>query len=307
MSRVLVTGGSGMIGNEVVKLLLQQGHQVHVLDLWPVRIDGIQYFKGSILDKNDILQAMDGCEYVVHLAALLGVANSTLNPLECLDVNILGTRNVLECCVLKGITKIVFSSSSEVYGDPLKIPIQEQDVFQPKSEYGVSKVVGEEYVRAFSKKFNLNYTILRFFGVYGPFQANNFVIPSFVHNVVMNKPLQVYGDGKQVRAFTYVEDTAAGVVAALFNPKADGQIFNIGNHTTEITMLELAQLVLKLADKREEPLLVPFERSDRTKEREIFKRVPDVSKAQNLLGFTAKIGLEEGIKKFMEHKRAMIN
>src|SRR3989338_628223 len=103
MVKILVTGGSGMIGNEVVKQLLQQGHQVHVLDLWPVHIGGIQYFNGSILDKNDIVRALDDCEYVVHFAAMLGVANSTRNPLECLDVNILGTRNVLECSVEKKI------------------------------------------------------------------------------------------------------------------------------------------------------------------------------------------------------------
>src|SRR3989338_2079888 len=130
------------------------------------------------------MQAMDCCEYVVHFAALLGVANSTRNPLECLDVNILGTRNVLDCWVAKNIKRIIFSSSSEVYGDALRIPIKEEEVFQPKSEYGASKVVGEEYIKAFSKKFDLNYTILRFFGVYGPAQANEFVVPLFVHHAL---------------------------------------------------------------------------------------------------------------------------
>lgn len=307
METILVTGGSGMIGNEVVKQLLRQGHRVHVLDLWPVRIDGIKYFKGSILDKNDILQAMDGCGYVVHFAAILGVANSARNPLECLDVNILGTRNVLECCVEKKIKKFIFSSSSEVYGDPIKIPIKEEEVFQPKSEYGASKVVGEEYIKAFSKKFDLNYTILRFFGVYGPAQVNNFVVPLFIHQALNNQPLQVYGDGMQIRAFTYVEDVAAATIKALFNEKADRQVFNIGNHSTEITMMELAKLVLAVAGKDEEPVLVPFEKSDRTKEREIFKRVPDTTKARTILGFEAKVGLEEGIRKVMEHKRTTIN
>ena len=296
-----------MIGNEVVKQLLQTGHKVQVLDLYPINFPGIVYFKGSILERDAVLRAMDGCEYVVHLAALLGVANSTQNPLECLDVNILGTRNVLECCVQKKVKKIVFSSSSEVYGDPQKIPINEKDILQPKSEYGVSKVVGEEYIKAFSKKFNLNYTILRFFGVYGPLQANNFVIPSFLHNVVHNKPLQVYGNGKQIRAFTHVEDTAASVLVALFNEKANGEIFNIGNHATEITMFGLAELVLRIAEKNEKPMLVPFENSDRTKEREIFKRVPDTTKARTLLGFTAKVGLEEGIKKVLEHKKTSLS
>ncbi|MBI2125422.1 NAD-dependent epimerase/dehydratase family protein [Candidatus Woesearchaeota archaeon] len=306
MARILVTGGSGMIGNEVVKQLLRAGHKVHVLDLYPIKIEGITHFKGSILEKESIMHAIDSCEYVVHFAALLGVANSTRNPLECLDVNILGTRNVLECCVANNIKRIIFSSSSEVYGDALRVPIKEEEVFQPKSEYGASKVVGEEYIKAFSKKFNLDYVILRFFGVYGPLQVNNFVVPLFVHNVLNDIPLQVYGDGKQIRAFTHVEDVAAATVKAIFSEQASKQVFNIGNAASETNILELAKLVLKVSGKGEEPVLVPFENSDRTKEREIFKRVPDTSKAKDILGFEAKVGLEEGIRRMIEYRKALL-
>jgi len=203
---------------------------------------------------------------------------------------------------MKNIKKVLFSSSSEVYGEPEKVPIEESGTLQPKSEYGVSKVVGEEYVKAFSREFNLNYGIMRFFNIYGPKQTDKFVMPLFIRNVVLGKPLRVYGDGSQVRSFCYVEDAARGVLEVLFNPKADKDVFNIGNNKTEISMLELAKLVLEVAGKSEEPEMVPLEQSDRTKAREIFLRTPDTSKAKDVLGFEANIDLRTGIKKVLDYK-----
>ena len=164
------------------------------------------------------------------------------------------------------------------------------------------KVVGEEYVKAFSREFNLNYGIMRFFNIYGPKQTDKFVMPLFIRNVVLGKPLRVYGDGSQVRSFCYVEDAARGVLEVLFNPKADKDVFNIGNNKTEISMLELAKLVLEVAGKSEEPEMVPLEQSDRTKAREIFLRTPDTSKAKDVLGFEANIDLRTGIKKVLDYK-----
>jgi UDP-glucose 4-epimerase len=305
--RILVTGGIGLIGEEVVKQLLALGHQVNILDMWDVSIEGANNFKGSVLDKFAILKAMDECDYVIHLAAVLGVENSTKRPLECLDVNIKGTRNVLECCVMKNIKKILFSSSSEVYGEPNKVPIEESGTLQPKSEYGVSKVVGEEYVKAFSKEFGLNYGIVRFFNIYGPKQTDKFVMPLFIRNVVLGNPLRVYGEGNQVRSFCYVEDAGRGVLEVLFNQKADKDVFNIGNNKTEISMLELARLVIEIAGKSEEPEMVPLEQSDRTKKREIYRRTPDTSKAKERLDFEANIDLRTGIKKVLDYKKANQN
>ena len=301
MARVLVTGGSGMIGSEVAKLLLAEKHEVVIFDFWPVNVPGTIYFKGSILDKEALYNAMQGCDYVMHLAAILGVENSTRNPLECLDVNIRGTINVLDAAVKNKVKKIVFSSSSEVYGEANIIPIPEHAVRQPKSEYGVSKVVGEEYLKAFYHQYGLNFNIVRFFSIYGPKQTPNFVLSTFVNNIINNKPLQVYGDGQQIRSFCYVEDAARGAITALFS-SVSGEIFNIGNSKTETSMLDLAKLVIKIYGKNAELKLVPFENSDRTKEREIFRRLPDVSKAKKLLNFEARIGLEEGIRMTLEGK-----
>ncbi len=303
MARILVTGGSGFIGKEIVYQLLNRGHEINILDLyWKDELANVTYFKGSVADKIIVSKAVAGCDYVVHLAAILGVANSTRNPLECLDVNINGTRNVLECSVIHKVKKVVFSSSSEVYGEPLSNPISEDTVRQPKSEYGVSKVVGEEYVKAFCKEHGLNYGMVRFFNVYGPEQLSRFVVPIFIDKALSNQPVKVYGEGNQVRSFCYVEDSARGLIEVLFNQEANQQVFNIGNSSNEISMLELAKLVLRIAGKSEEPVCIPIEDSDRTREREIFRRIPDTSKAARVINFEAKIGLEEGIKRVIDYK-----
>tara|TARA_Y100000031_G_C8147079_1_gene350495 strand:- start:21 stop:683 length:663 start_codon:yes stop_codon:yes gene_type:complete len=212
MSKVLVTGGSGFIGTAIVSLLKKKGFTVHVLDLWDVEVEGITNFKGSVLNVDDIDKAIEGCEYVVHLAAILGVAKSTHMPVECLDVNIMGLRNVLQACVQHKVKKILFTSSSEVYGEPEKTPVSEDMLLQPKSEYGVSKVVGEEYLKAYAKQYGLKYSIVRFFNVYGVGQAHSWVMPRFANFAVLGRPITLYGDGQQVRAFCHVDDAARGAV-----------------------------------------------------------------------------------------------
>ena len=177
MRKVLVTGGSGFIAKEIIKLLVGEGCIVHVLDLSPPKIGGVKYFPGSVLDPETISKAMFGCDYVVHMAAILGVSKSSYAPVECLDVNILGIRNVLRCCAIHNIRKILFSSSSEVYGEPESIPITEDAVLQPKSEYGVSKFVSEEYLKAYKKQSGLEYTIVRYFNIYGEEQRPSWVFP----------------------------------------------------------------------------------------------------------------------------------
>ena len=167
MSTVLVTGGGGFIGKEVCKLLLKNNYKVRSFDLIKNpnnRIDS--NFNGTILDPIEISNAVKGCDYVIHLAASLGVANTEKNRLECLHINIQGTLNVLEACVKHKVKKIIFSSSSEVYGEQLKIPIKESSPLNPKSNYAISKLVGEEYMRAYSETYNINYNICRFFNVY---------------------------------------------------------------------------------------------------------------------------------------------
>lgn len=252
-----------------------------------------------------MLKAIKGCDYVFHFAAVLGVSFSNKRALECLDVNILGTRNVLDACIRERVKKIVFSSSSEVYGEPIKLPISETHTLQPKSEYGVSKLVGEEYVKAFAKEFGLNYTIIRFFNVYGPNQSAKFVMPLFIDDAILNRPLRIYGDGSQIRSFCHVEDAVKGIELAMFKKAADKQIFNIGNKNQAVSIKDLAIKVNRIAGNKQKPVFIPLKSSDRTKDREIYKRKPSTLKAEKLLGFKPTITLTEGIQKVVKYRKSL--
>ena len=302
--KVLITGGSGLIGASLASYLISKGVDVNILDKRKeLNLKGVNMFQGSILNKEDIKRAMRGCYYVYHLAAIVGVNLADGRSLECLDVNVIGTRNVLECCVEEKVKRVLFSSSSEVYGEPDKLPIQEDFILKPKSAYGWSKAVGEEYCKAFKKNKGLNYTIIRYCNVYGPNQALKFVLPLFIDNALSNKPLEIYGSGKQVRSFCYVDDAIIGTELAMMNPNAIGETFNIGNPNEPITMTNLSEKVLQMAaNNNGKSVFVPIEQR-RSPQREIYERIPDISKASQILGFSPKINLEEGLKKVIEFKK----
>jgi len=306
MAKILTTGGAGFIGSAVAGYLASLGHEIHVLDRYDVPpIPNVKVFRGSVLDQAAILEAMDGCDYVFHLAAVLGVFRANANPLECLDVNIMGTRNVLECCVKLRVKKVLFSSSSEVYGEPKEIPIAESAQLNPKSEYGVSKVVGEEYCRAYAQCFGLPYVIVRLFNVYGDRQRDDFVMSVFTSAAASGQPLKINGDGQQTRAFCYVDDIAEGMIALLSSDKAVNETFNLGNPSEPTTMLDLAKRVLRHAGKTER--LIQFttpENADRSPEREIHQRLPNIKKAHDYVQFRPKITLDQGIERVMRYRVA---
>jgi nucleoside-diphosphate-sugar epimerase len=306
MTRILVTGGAGFIGSVMVKQLLNEGFETICFDL-PAQIEKnvppkeATIYEGDILSLDDLIEAINGCDYVVHLAALLGVNRTETKRLECLDINILGTKNVLEACVKGHIEKIVFASSSDVYGAQIIVPISENNPLNPNSIYAISKLAGEEYLKAYKKQHNLNYTTLRFFGIYGPGQASEFVMSRFIKMVLNNKSPTIYGDGAQVRSFCYVEDAVKGAILALKNEKVNSEILNIGNDKEPISMGDLAYKIIALARKAIEPEFIPMGNSDRGEAREIPKKIPDISKARNLLGYEPHTSLEEGVLKIMEH------
>lgn len=303
--KILVTGGCGMIGSHMVEKLLSLGHDVKVLDLHEQAHrakhmpKGIEISHGNILNMDDAEKASKGCEMVVHMAAMLGVGNVEKNQLKALDVDLLGTRNVLEACRKNEIKKILFTSSSEVYGEPQKVPISETDILVPRSSYGIAKQASEEYVKSFYKAYGLKYVIVRYFNIYGPRQSLDFVLPKFVKLALDKKSITLYGDGQQVRAFNHVLDAVNGTALALFN--SDNEIFNIGNDREPVTMKELAERIIKYTGSGGEIVFVPMEKSDRSVNREIYKRLPDISKARKLLGYEPKISLDDGIKSVIEH------
>jgi UDP-glucose 4-epimerase len=297
--KVLVTGAGGFIGTKVVQELWNRGCDVFYFDLIEPKIEGIKRLNlGTILDQYDLALAVKGCDYAIHLAALLGVQKTDNSRLETLHVNIDGTLNFIEACIKEGVKKILFCSSSEVYGDQEKLPITEENPLNPKSVYAVSKIAGEEYIRAYAEMYPIQYNIVRLFNVYGEYQREEFVLPKFVQWVVNNQPPIIYGDGKQSRSFCYVADAARGLVDALFC-EIQGQVFNIGNDLEPISIKDLAYKLIHLSGKSIVPEFVDYEESDRESSREIEKRVPSIEKAKKILSYSPKYSLEFGLKQMI--------
>jgi UDP-glucose 4-epimerase len=307
---VLVTGGAGCIGIQVCRELARRGIEVHLLDLGEqiARVrqalpPATKVFYGSILDVSSIREAMDGCEAVIHLAALLGVRRTEVNRLRCLEINVDGTKRVLDCAVQHRVKRLVFASSSEVYGEPIENPITEETITQGKTVYAVSKLAGEELCIGYAQRYpQFEHVILRFFNAYGPYQAAQFVLPKFIQNAMTGKPIVINGSGDQIRSYCYSEDTARGVVEALLRPEAAGQVINLGNSDRPISLKELADLVVKACGNASIDIKYAgdFQGTDRPASREIHRRYCSGEKAKRLLGFESRVSLEDGIRRIMD-------
>jgi len=308
--KVLITGGGGFIGTHIALNLAEKGFKIRLFDLSFNNFDILcqkmgkkieaEKIIGDILNKDALSDATKGCDYVIHAAAMLGVRNTEQKKLNCLDINILGTINVLEACAREKVKRIVFTSSSEVYGEPIECPIKESNPKSPVSLYGVSKLAGEEYIKAYHDKYGLEFSIVRFFNVYGPGQVAEFVMPRFIKNVMNGKAPVIYGTGEQIRTFCYVEDAVEGVSKVIIEENGKNQIFNIGNDEGSISMKDLAEKVIKISGKDLKPVFVKMEESDREESREIQKRIPTIYQARQLLKYQPKFSLDEGIKKIIE-------
>jgi UDP-glucose 4-epimerase len=307
---VLVTGGAGCIGIQVCRELDRRGIEVHLLDLGEqiarvkqVLPQKIKVFYGSILDVSSIREAMDGCGAIIHLAALLGVRRTEVNRLRCLEINVEGTKRVLDCAIQHRVKRLVFASSSEVYGEPLENPITEDAMTQGKTVYAVSKLAAEELCIGYAQRFSeFEYVILRFFNAYGPYQAAQFVLPKFIQNAMTGRPIIINGSGDQIRSYCYSEDTGRGVVEALLRPEAGGQIINLGSSDRPISLKELADLVVKASGNPSVEIRYAsdFSGTDRHASREIHRRYCSGEKAKRLLGFESRVSLEDGIPCIMK-------
>ena len=309
--KVLVTGGAGCIGMAICKELSKRGIHVNLFDLPEQIIQVKNYIQsktticyGSILDKSSLREAIVDCDAVIHLAAYLGVHRTETNKLRCLEINIDGTKNVIECAVQHRVKKFVFASSSEVYGEPLENPVNEEAILQGKSVYAISKMAGEEILKAYSQRYPaMSYTILRYFNTYGPFQKAQFVIPKFISSVINGSPPVIYGDGQQKRSYCFSSDTAKGTVEALISDKSNNDIYNIGNSHILITLNDLAKLIINASGHLKD--LVPryeaeFKNADRSRAREVFSRHCNISKAKEILNYNPIVSLEDGIKEIID-------
>ena len=296
--KIIITGGSGFIGSHLAAQLKKE-HNVTIFDV-KKNVSDIDFIEGDVTNLDSVKNSITDCDLVIHLAASLGVVNVERDPVQTLNINLGGTKNVLEACRINNIKKIIFSSSSEIYGEPTKIPIKENDPITPITTYGISKLASEEYIKSYSKSYGMQYTIFRLFNVYGAMQDTQWVLPAFVDEAISNKPINVHSDGSQVRAFCYVSDIANALESAL--KTANGEIINIGNDTDPISIKELAEKIISLTNSQSEIKFVPFEESNRNRT-EIMKRIPDINKAKKILNYSPKITLDEGIEKVAKHRQ----
>lgn len=309
--KFLVTGGAGFIGSHVVDKLLQQGHEVTTLDdlsngkrRYMSRALGHpnhSFVNGSIMDTDLVEHLVSNHDGIFHLAAVLGVKNCVDNPRKIIENNVLGTRNILESCFQSG-KKIVFASTSEVYGKNPNVPFREESdrilgtTMIHRWSYATAKALDEHLCLAYAKE-GLQSAILRYFNIYGPRSEGTLyagVIPIFIRAALENKPLTIYGDGQQTRCFTYVDDCVAGTIAAM-ESNSIGLIFNIGT-THEITIWDLALRIKQLSDSTSDIVFVPYKVAYGEGYEDLPRRLPDLSRTHQILHYTPRTDLDEGLR-----------
>jgi UDP-glucose 4-epimerase len=308
MNKAVVTGGAGFIGSHIVEALAERGNRVIVIDnlntgkmsnLEPLLGNkNIEFVNASIMRLPLLRQLFSGADYVFHQAAIPSVPRSVKNPRATHDVNITGTLNVLLAARDSGIKKVVYASSSSVYGDTPTLPKTEDMTPNPLSPYAVTKLTGEYYCRVFNQIYGLKTVCLRYFNVYGPRQDPNSpyaaVIPLFFQSAMTGKPPVIFGDGKQSRDFTYVKDVAeANIQAAESN--ATG-VFNLGNGQ-RITINRLARIIIGLVgNKNVRPVYQEPRPGD------ILHSLADITRARSF-GYSPKYSLENGLRELAEYMK----
>ncbi|NDF61146.1 MAG: NAD-dependent epimerase/dehydratase family protein [Crocinitomicaceae bacterium] len=235
-------------------------------------------------------------DFVYHYAAVVGVLRTLDNPVMVLD-DIQGIKNILDLSKSTGVKRVFFSSSSEVYGEPVHLPQNEYTTpLNSRLPYAVVKNVGESYFRSYQQEYGLDYTIFRFFNTYGPKQSDDFVMSKFMRAALKHEPITIYGDGTQTRTFCFIDDNTDFCVNAINNPATINQVYNVGNDVIS-TILELAETIIKKTNSRSEIIhLPPLKDGDMT------RRQPDISKMKELLN-RELISLETGIDYLINSKR----
>lgn len=303
--KALVTGGAGFVGAHVVRLLLEAGHSVAVLDDLsagrPERVPpGVALHRVAVEDEArvDGVLAEERPQAVFHLAAQVDVQVALGDPLRDLTVNGLGSVVLLEACRRHGVEQVVYASSAAVYGEPERLPLGEEARCRPLSPYGASKLAAEGYFWVYAQSLGLKATILRFANVYGPGQearAEGGVVASFAARAAQGQPPRIFGSGAQTRDFVYVTDVARAGLAALEGP---GGLFNVGTGR-EASVLELARLFLEEADL---PGLEPL--FEEARPGEIDRSALDPARAQAVLGWEPQVDLREGVARTLAWARA---
>ena len=317
--KTLITGGAGFIGSHLAERLLTDGHEVQVLDnLSTGSIDNISHLKGtkgftyridSVTNEPLLAEMIDGSDVIFHLAAAVGVLLIVDQPVHTIETNVHGTEVVLEHANKK--KKLVcIASTSEVYGKSTDVPFREtaDSVLGPSSKhrwaYACSKLIDEFLALAYWKEKKLPVVIARLFNTVGPRQTGEYgmVLPTFVRQALAGEPLTVFGDGKQSRSFTYVGDVVGALVQLVQEPRAVGEVFNIGN-TDEVTIRDLAERVKALTASPSDIRCVPYDKAYEAGFEDMPRRVPDISKINSLIGYEPTLALDDIVRTVIEDVR----
>lgn len=315
--KILITGGAGFIGSHLAEFLLQRGDEVWIIDdLSTGRLQNIQHLRSrpqfhltveTILNETVMDRLVSECEVIYHLAAAVGVELIVKSPVETIERNVLGSDVVLRLAN-RYLRKVLITSTSEIYGKSDKVPFREDDdrvlgaTTKSRWSYSCSKAIDEFLALAYYKEKGLQTVIMRLFNTVGPRQTGRYgmVIPRLVQQALAGKPLTVYGDGKQVRCFTYVQDVVRAATQLMDSPIAVGQVFNIGNDKP-ISIIDLAKKIKALTKSDSEIRFVPYDQAYEEGFEDMTIRVPDLTKARTLIGYEPRVDLDEILQAVVEH------
>ena len=308
--KYLVTGGAGFIGSHLTEQLISRGDQVVILDNLSTGLSDnlstiknkVEFEQGNILDKVLVEKLVSNSDYVVHLAAALGVLNIVNKPLESLKSNLQGTEIVLEAAN-KYKKPILIASTSEVYGKNDKVPLNEEDdriighPLKSRWSYSEAKAIDESLAYFYFLEEGLQSRIVRFFNTVGPRQLGNYgmVVPRFVNSALKGEALSVYGSGEQIRCFCHINDAVKGLLLVMDSDKAVGEVFNVGNNQ-QISIMELAKKVIEITGSKSTIEKIAYEKAYPQGFEDMQRRVPDISKIKEVLGWSPQLNLDQIIK-----------
>src|SRR4030042_763869 len=307
ISKVLVTGGAGFIGSHLTEALLQEGHRVRVLDdfstgkrenlIFDKEYPSLEMIEGDIRDLSTCQKAIKGTEYVFHQAALPSVQRSVEDPETSNAVNVGGTLNILIAARDEKVKRVVYASSSSIYGDTPTLPKYEEMPSHPLSPYALQKYIGEQYCRLFSQLYGLDSVSLRYFNIFGPKQDPNSlysaVIPRFIDALLHDRPPIIFGDGEQSRDFTYIENVVQANLLAMSADHLHGEAMNIACGK-RISLNQLLKILKKILGSKLTPIYQEPRKGD------VRHSLADIRKSKKFINYMPKVGTEEGLNKTVE-------
>ena len=312
---LLITGGLGLIGKSLIKILLED-FNLRILDTKQQVKRHKNYIKGfnksevkfiscNILNENKLSKIFNNIDIVVHLAAMLGVRNTENHKDLCWRINAIATHYIVNACIKNKVKKLIFSSSSEVYGEQQSTnKISESSPLLGRNIYALSKISAENFIKTKLNKSKTKYTILRLFNTYGEGQVAQFFISKLCYSAMNNKPFVVNGNGSQIRSYGYSSDIAMGIKKCIQKKITDGKIYNIGNSNEIFSLKQVIGLTSKLFKKKIKIIYnTDFKKGDRNKNREIFQRICETKKAKKEINYYPKIGLRTGLEKVLSQKK----